>query len=65
MEYLTVFNIGIILCALVSFRSFINKIIFVRAKICKKTLFFGIATTLIYPIIFWFLTSHFQTQVQS
>ena len=60
MEYLTVFNIGIIL-ALVSFaHSLINYIC--ASKICKKTLSFWNCTTLIYPIIFWFLTSHFQTQ---
>ena len=62
MEYLTVFNIGIILCALVSFRSFINKLYLCEPKYVKRLSLFGIATTLIYPIIFWFLTSHFQTQ---
>lgn len=62
LEYLTVFNIGIILHSLIGSRSFINKLYLCELNFARRLSLFGIITTFIYPIIFWLLTSYFNIQ---
>lgn len=62
IEHLIVFIVGIIFYALVNVRSFINNLYRCDPNNVRRLSFFGIITTLIYPIIFWFLTNQFQIE---
>lgn len=59
IEYTSIFNIGILLYALISSRSFLNKLHQCKADYVSLIAKFGVITALLYPIVFYILTLQF------
>ena len=59
IEYSSIFNIGILLFALIGSRSFVNKLHQCKADYVSLIAKFGIITALLYPIVFYLLTRQF------
>ena len=59
IEYTSIFNIGILLYALISSRSFVNKLYLCKADYVSLIAKFGIITALLYPIVFYILILQF------
>lgn len=59
VEYTSIFNIGILLYTLINSRSFIAKLHYCKADYVYLIAQFGIITALLFPIVFYVLTSQF------
>jgi len=59
IEYTSIFNIGILLYALIGSRSFVNKLHQCKADHVSLIAQFGLITSFLYPIVFYILTRQF------